>query len=567
MGQKGSCENNEFHVLGPPGTGKTTYLVRQVGRASGRFGGLPSVLVASLTKVAAKEIAGRVVDAQAGASGVFSGSGNRKAKEMWKALEGRVGTLHSLCFHSLGMKRSEVADSKFAMWNDWHGNRPELELLSRNESRASDPFSERGDAKSGNKVFESIGVKRARRLPVEMWTDEERFFYQHWCQFKDESCTHDFTDMIEEVLKLEMPPPEGTKVGFFDECQDFSRLELDLVQHWSRQLDHVVLAYDDDQSIYGFRGADPSVLVNRSVPADRIITLKQSYRVPRVIHDLSMSWIRRVAVRREKEYLPRDFDGRMSSCLSTPWDVGDAVDLIRRYSEAGNTVMCIATCAYQLTNIIKALRSNLITFHNPYQPENGAWNPLRSGNTSSGGRLMTFAKASPELFGEGAQLTVWTAEEMWNWAEPLNKHCFAGHGKKKALKDKAKAAPNDVVDERDFLSEECCRWALRGDLDAYQENITASKKDAFEYPLRLIKKDPKLLTEKPKVIVGTVHSVKGAEADAVILFPDVSPSAHQQMSMSRRWYDEMIRVFYVGMTRAKVALHRGVARGRMAISW
>ena len=33
---------------------------------------------------------------------------------------------------------------------------------------------------------------------------------------------------------------------------------------------------------------------------------------------------------------------------------------------------------------------------------------------------------------------------------------------------------------------------------------------------------PQALMESPQVIVGTIHSVKGGEADAVVLFPDLS---------------------------------------------
>jgi hypothetical protein len=228
--------------------------------------------------------------------------------------------------------------------------------------------------------------------------------------------------------------------------------------------------------------------------------------------------------------------------------------------------MILTTCDYQLNTIIRELRERLIPFHNPYRLKNGRWNPLRHGNTSSGGRLLAFARISEELHGEGARLTVWTAEEMWQWCEFLDKRCFGGHGTKKRLQDMAKNEPGRTVLERDFLSEEACAWVSKGDLDAYAEHIVPSKVDAFRYPMRMLKKDPKLLTKTPQLTVGTVHSVKGGEADTVILFPDLSPSgAEQWRSVEGR--DEIRRVFYVGMTRAKQKLYRCSACGNMAVQW
>ena len=49
---------DRYQVIGPPGTGKTTYLKRQVERAASQLG--PSeVMVCSLTRAAAAEIRGR----------------------------------------------------------------------------------------------------------------------------------------------------------------------------------------------------------------------------------------------------------------------------------------------------------------------------------------------------------------------------------------------------------------------------------------------------------------------------------------------------------------------------
>ena len=57
------------------------------------------------------------------------------------------------------------------------------------------------------------------------------------------------------------------------------------------------------------------------------------------------------------------------------------------------------------------------------------------------------------------------------------------------------------------------------------------------------------------MIVGTIHSVKGGEADVVYLFPDLSQAGAAQYERSGAPHDSVIRLFYVGATRARETLY------------
>jgi superfamily I DNA/RNA helicase len=63
------------------------------------------------------------------------------------------------------------------------------------------------------------------------------------------------------------------------------------------------------------------------------------------------------------------------------------------------------------------------------------------------------------------------------------------------------------------------------------------------------------LRNKPQVIVGTIHSVKGGEADVVFLFPDLSSAASAAYQRQGATRDSVLRLFYVGMTRARHTLY------------
>ena len=56
----------------------------------------------------------------------------------------------------------------------------------------------------------------------------------------------------------------------------------------------------------------------------------------------------------------------------------------------------------------------------------------------------------------------------------------------------------------------------------------------------------------PKLAIGTVHSFKGAEADTVILLPDLSPAGFRQLNSANP--GPVIRQMYVALTRAKYRL-------------
>ena len=60
----------------------------------------------------------------------------------------------------------------------------------------------------------------------------------------------------------------------------------------------------------------------------------------------------------------------------------------------------------------------------------------------------------------------------------------------------------------------------------------------------------KILTDKPRIKISTIHKAKGGEADNVALLLDSSRACAESPDQ-----DGEVRTFYVGLTRAKKALH------------
>jgi superfamily I DNA/RNA helicase len=93
-------------------------------------------------------------------------------------------------------------------------------------------------------------------------------------------------------------------------------------------------------------------------------------------------------------------------------------------------------------------------------------------------------------------------------------------------------------------------------LDWWRHRVMPSFRNRIQFPAEIAARlGPQKLIETPRVVVGTIHSVKGGEADVVYLFPDLSSAGDAQYRIPGPPRDSMIRVFYVGATRARETLY------------
>ena len=70
----------------------------------------------------------------------------------------------------------------------------------------------------------------------------------------------EFSDMITKFV--EEDKRLALDAIFLDEAQDLSPLQWDMFFHIEDQCKRSYIAGDDDQTIYGFQGADPSIFIN-----------------------------------------------------------------------------------------------------------------------------------------------------------------------------------------------------------------------------------------------------------------------------------------------------------------
>jgi DNA helicase II / ATP-dependent DNA helicase PcrA len=530
IGHRDHSITAEYRIFGPPGTGKTTNLIRQIRRAVQRFG-KDSVLVTSFSRAAAAELAGQDLPVSSD----------------------RVGTLHSHCWHALG--RPRIAE---VYVEEWNRENPHLRITPAKKDRKLD--SEESDedlvdvVRGGDFWLGELNRSRGRMRSINLWPAELLEFAAKWSCYKTSNRLMDFCDLIETAVREIRIAPKRPDVVFADEAQDLNPMQLALVRRWGENTQYFIIAADDDQTIYSWCGATPDAVLDPEIPEDHKIILKESHRVPRHVHARANRLIHQVTRRQEKVYDPRPEDGICVDISRGGYKSPEhwILKTIMQHLENGQKVMLLASCSYMLHPVIAVLRQWGIPFHNPYRKSAGFWNPLRRGRKgSSTNRTLSLLGDHP-----------WTHSDLKLWAEWLSPKGNLRTGARELIEASDDSLP--VTAER--LSELFEAAALESLLAAsgdpkrllqwWARRVAPAFHARVQFPVAAaMVGGPDALEESPRVIVGTIHSVKGGQADVVFLFPDVSPAGDAAYQKHGPQRDSVIRLFYVGMTRARHTLY------------
>ncbi len=675
-----TVETNEFRVFGPPGTGKTSYLARQIENAR-RVHGSDRIFVTSFTRAAALEIASR------------DGVSLPKAS---------VGTLHAHCYRNLDYP--ELAENHFSEFNREF---PDFAITS--EVDVDDPFDVQASEAPAAKAYQEMTRLRSMMIPPDMWPTDIRILYEKWEEWKRGNNLLDFTDLLELNLQDVPYAPQRPTVGFVDEAQDMTPLQFAIVRKWGKDMETLILVGDEDQCqpegslvmvtgngfkriedldpdtdrlpgygrrsgyvtgvkragykfkkafrpycgpmltittekgrsmrctpehlclvrlekdevvvnasnivpgsmsvpvysgkgkkviwetvksvetsqykgkvyslevdnvhsyitndcivthncLYQFTGATPESLLDPPLPEDRIIILGKSHRVPRSILEWSNAIISKVQRRQAKEYLPRcdvngkEVPGKVRLSQANAMEPSHLLLDVEKDLKRDKKIMVLGSCAYMLVPFLKMLRAEGIPYHNPYRRKQGAWNPLHaSRGVSSAERLAAFMRFSQDVWGEAASST-WTTDDLSKWIPVINSEVL-----QYGIKTKIKKAPSSHKFRIDEIFEDDSGLVMvfgneEAKLKWFEENLTATGRSKMEYPLRILKRDKSNLRNKPKIIIGTIHSVKGGEADVVYVLPDLARPQVMAWNGGSESKDALRRLYYVAGTRAREEL-------------
>lgn len=520
-----------YAVQGPPGCGKSTWIAKQSKRAVEKYSP-ERVIIVSLTRAAARAIGGKETGVP----------------------DDNVGTMHSFCFRIEG--KPPLVGRKH-IEEDWNQTYPHWALsprvLGTSNQRADPGVDVFSDA------FLRLDRKRHKFLAgingSELDPEEARFLHA-WTEWKKERGLAEFTQLIEDCIRFQRSPDPQPAVIFVDEQQDFSKLEIACLHVWAESADHLVLVGDGDQSIYEFHGASRDAL-----PQNPDIVLGQSYRVPRAVWAVANRMLSRCTTTTPPSIKPREEEGEVEAGPSMRFPEFYVRQVMERPDES---FMFIAPCGYMIDPFVAVLRQELIPYWNPYAPREGRWNPLQ--RRLEPGRIATVQRFTDYMAGGTRE---WTPAELKRWA-PL----FVNIWKKgvtktlEVLRDEEEPGIvthvlRDVVrpDKYNDLMDFYPPWMI--------EHASMKYRKQLEFFIGMVQRwGVESLYKEPRVIVGTIHSVKGGEADNVVVFPDLSPRWYEMLT-TPGWEsaDSLIRLFYVAMTRARKRLILAENATKFAMEW
>jgi len=353
-----------------------------------------------------------------------------------------------------------------------------------------------------------------------------------------------------------MDPDElpGCKVLFVDEAQDMSPLQWSVVRRWGEKAEWFLVAGDDDQILYEFIGARVDEFL-QPLPDEQKVILGQSVRLPKVIHAFSDKWIRQLGTRRqEKNWAPANDGGKISRSEASGRLPHILVEQALERAERGLSVMILASCGFVLDPVVEELSAQSVLFHNPYRKAFLKWNPYGDG-TALPEAIRSWSRLC-RAWAAGDQLVPKQTDSWLPWLKLVPARGCLKYGGRKKLEamggsylDLIDLIDNVITDETLHAVHTCNTDWLRDKVAGRYRSVNVSSL------FKAFTKPGGTAPENFKTVVGTVHSVKGGEADCVFLLPDISRSIDRDMAeRGEGARDALTRMWYVGMTRARQEL-------------
>lgn len=362
-----------------------------------------------------------------------------------------------------------------------------------------------------------------------------------------------------------------------DEAQDTSPIQQRIADLIAGEGGRLFLVGDEDQSIYGFRGADPAYMMafEQTHPGARVLYMESNYRCAGAIVRAAGNVIQYNAFRREKHMRAvRQAEGRAEKTELRDWNAqAEAVCERARSLAPGRTLGVLYRNNDSLPAICDALLRAGIPFHVRYRDEKpGLFSHFTARNLRSLIRL-SFDPTDGEAFfdvrnricrgipqplatrlrrgGEDVFASLYAlmplpAQERQELARKAD--AIAGFKTMRAY-----PAVGGIIDEFNLdgwganAQKTDALLSLAMGVETLEQYV--EKLDSLE---RVLSGDP---PDSGQVYLSTIHAAKGLEYDEVMLIDGkagvLPASDRRDTPEERRAFEEETRLMYVAATRAR----------------
>ena len=525
-------------LIGAAGSGKTTELLRIMEAALPKLGDDPLRLgFASFTRAARAEAVGRAAAAWGVAPGLLDG-------------EGWFRTVHSTAKRCLDVQPGQLIGGT-AKDTEWISNALGVRVSTTIDDETGRQKFVGGVegaaltcwdlARSTLQPLDEV-VRRARRLDDDVpdFAAVVRISERYELAKRLEDRL-DFSDLLLRFSGIRVSAsdgvnrvePEGVlppvEAWLFDEQQDASPL-LDAACKRLVSADSVKWCYvvgDPFQSIFGFAGSSSECFLGW--PAEKERTMPKSYRCPKPILELGERCLRRMHRGYfDRKVAPADHDGRI---FETETEVP------MNAAKPDEDWLFIARTNYEASRLYASL--------------NASGKPARWVKQPEGVSVRGQGLAALYALEKGKQIS--GAE----WGRVMDLLPSVNKAKEPMLTRGSKSGWSKQADDWDVIFPNELEQV--GATPPLIEKIRSGKwcglVDRGEEWRRHAEKWGSDLASNSKIRVGTIHSVKGMEADNVAMLTTISKRVEQGRDDDRDQHDEECRIAYVGVTRARRNLY------------
>ena len=294
-------------ILAGAGTGKTRVITFRIAHMVERGINPGRILGVTFTNKAAREMQERVTKLVP----------RQKKEDGEKPERPTICTFHSLCVRILRQHIEKLGYKKnFVIYDESEQLAAIKKILSH--------FSSKGEKVDAGAVLAMLSKFKNGGERAKAFADPAVSALAEHVRKRYESALHacnavDFDDLILLTLRLFDEHPDALEACrekyryiMVDEYQDTNASQFRLVHMLSEKHRNLCVVGDDDQSIYGWRGAEIANLLEleKYFPEVRVVKLEQNYRSTNIILNAANAVIKNNARRRPKQLWSQKGDGK-----------------------------------------------------------------------------------------------------------------------------------------------------------------------------------------------------------------------------------------------------------------
>lgn len=553
-------------VLAVPGSGKTTVLLHRIDRLKEQGVDPKNILTVTFSKTQALDMAARY----------------------GKNAEGTAFyTIHSFCYQLVrGYLRMKNRNLRVIESFDGFHKYDLIRRLYQQHTGRRMPKEE------VDEFFRVYGfVKNTLQEDRSSYPELHQKLIVVYEEAKMENHMIDFDDMLTLARQILLDEPEWlarTRKRFpyvqLDEGQDTSKVQMDLLRLIAEPSNHLFILADDDQSIYGFRGADATSLLSFRdwYPDAKLYFLEDNYRsAPSIIKSATLV-IRNNQTRYQKEIRStKDPNGPVVHKV-VPHLKRQTRFLLRELAKIPHDKKVAVLYRNNLSGIAiaQALQSERIPFSARQKWDDFVTHPivqdlfamlrLAENPRDTESFLFVYYKLGEYISKDQAQETAQTAgpEGVWQALLALSDIPDWRYDQWEGLRNRWKKLSRMPFGKRiEYIEnelkygkylEEWKRMQTSPDNTRQILDIVkaiSQQTDTIEELARALRPSPS--EEEERIVLSTIHGAKGLEYDIVYMVDLIQQEFPGNLKVSgpeRLVLEEERRLFYVGMTRAKEKL-------------